>query len=105
VTKQGLFLVRLLLAVAGMLAVLALAVATGLAASGDVPRWARDQNCDGRVSVAEWFDVGFDDGWRPAVGGPAGCMEAFRFKDGLPDVVWCGLPPRCTPGRRSPPTL
>jgi len=66
-----------------------------LAVLSPVPTWARDLNCDGRVSIAEWYEAGIDHGWRSAVGGPSGCMEVFRFKDGLPDVLWCDQAPRC----------
>jgi hypothetical protein len=63
---------------------------TVVAALGDVPWWARDLNCDGHVSIGEWYDAGIDHGWRGSMRGePAGCMVAFEFKDGLRDVLWC----------------
>ena len=88
------------LVVAGTLLLLfvVLALVTVLAARGDVPTWARDLDCDGRVSIEEWYAAGIDHGWRPAVRGPPGCMEVFRFKDGLPDVLWCQQSPRCRRG-------
>jgi hypothetical protein len=45
--------------------------------------------------MSEWYDLGIDHGWRPAVGGPSDCMEVFRFKDGLPVVLRCDSEPRC----------
>jgi hypothetical protein len=89
---------RLVLAGVVLLVLVVLTFVTVLAARGNVPTWARDLNCDGRVSIAEWYEAGNDHGWRPAVGGPPGCMEVFRFKDGLPDVLWCEQSPRCRPG-------
>lgn len=57
------------------------------AVRSDVPGGARDLDCDGSVTLAEWYRGGLDQGWRPAGPGTGGCMEVFRFKDGLPDVV------------------
>ncbi len=79
----------------GLATVLASSCPTALATLGDVPTWARDADCDGHVSVGEWYDLGIDHGWRPAVGGPHDCMEVFRFKDGLPVVLRCESEPRC----------
>ena len=87
-------------ALAGTAVLGVVALPTVLAALGDVPTWARDLNCDGRVSIAEWYEAGIEHGWRSAIGGPTGCMEVFRFKDGLPDVLWCERPPRCRRSQR-----
>jgi hypothetical protein len=57
--------------------------------------WARDLNCDGQLTIRERFEGGLDYGWRASVTGPPGCMEAFRYKDGIPDVLWCGDPLTC----------
>lgn len=73
---------------------------TMIAVMGDVPAWARDLNCNGRVSVAEWYDAGIDHGWRRAVGGPTDCMEVFRLKDGIAVVLRCETNPRCRPPPR-----
>jgi hypothetical protein len=86
---------RLWVAVVAACAAAVLAVPIMLAASGDVPFWARDADCDGRVSLGEWLDLGIDYGWRPAIRGPPDCMEVFRFKDGLPVLLRCDSALRC----------
>jgi hypothetical protein len=68
---------------------------TILAANAKVPGWARDFDCDGRVSIVEWYAGGLDHGWRASPGGPPGCREAFRYKDGMADVTWCEASPHC----------
>ena len=70
---------------------------TTLAALGEVPTWARDLNCDGHVDMGEWFDLGIDHGWRPAIGGPSDCMEVYSFKDAMPVVLRCETSPHCRP--------
>lgn len=72
-----------------------LAWPTIFSAISEVPRWARDMDCDGKVSISEWYTGGIDRGWRPATGGPSGCMEVYRIKDGALEVVRCEEPPRC----------
>jgi len=69
--------------------------ATTQAARGAVPTWARDLDCDGHLSVGEWFEAGLDYGWRSVAGNAQGCSQVFRLKDGLPGTTWCGTPPRC----------
>jgi hypothetical protein len=93
---------KLALLVTGAVLVSApLAWATFHAARGVDP-WAvpwerRDLDCNGSVSIAEWYAAGLDYGWRPALNGPTGCWEVFSLKDGLPVTVWCAESTRCRP--------
>lgn len=87
------------------LAVLALVVLAGvgytaIAWRAGPPSAARDLDCDGVVSVSEWFSAGVDHGWRKATDGTPGCMEIFALKDGLPIVCVCEQEPLCRPARR-----
>jgi hypothetical protein len=74
-------------------------LATTLAATSDVPWSRRDLDCSGHLSIAEWYAAGLDHGWRPATGGPPGCWEVFRYKDGLEVTVWCPASPECRRAR------
>ena len=79
----------------GALLLAILGVPVWFVARGDVPWSARDLDCDGSVSMGEWFWGGLDFGWRPATGGPPGCMEVYSLKDGLPVVLRCPPEPVC----------
>lgn len=59
----------------------------------DMPFWAYDQDCDGRVTAYEWLWGGFDQGFKTG----DGYWEVFEYKDGLPVARWRGAPLRCTP--------
>lgn len=76
-----------------------LACVTVVAARGvkpwSVPWSKRDLDCNGSVSIVEWYTAGLDYGWRTAFDGPPGCWEVFSLKDGLPVTVWCPASPPC----------
>src|SRR5437763_15700577 len=77
-----------------------LAYLTMAAWNNPVPSGARDLDCDGSVSVSEWYSAGLDHGWRPASDGTTGCMEVFSRKDGLPGGCVCEQSPRCRIARK-----
>ena len=77
-----------------------LAYLTMAAWNNPVPSGARDLDCDGSVSVSEWYSAGLDHGWRPASDGTKHCMEVFSLKDGLPVVCMCERAPRCRTARK-----
>jgi hypothetical protein len=89
---------RALLAAIGLL-LLGGASYTAIVWKDGPPSAARDLDCDGVVSLSEWYSAGLNDGWRSAIDGTPGCMEVFALKDGLPIVCVCAQEPRCRPAR------
>jgi len=77
-----------------------LAYLTMAAWNNPVPAGARDLDCDGSVSVSEWYSAGLDHGWRHASDETTGCMEVFSLKDGLPVVCVCEQSPPCRIARK-----
>lgn len=63
--------------------------------ASSVPDEARDFDCDGTVTLREWFAAAGDYGWRESLSSPGECMEVFAYKDGLPVVLHCAAEPRC----------
>jgi hypothetical protein len=71
------------------------AYTVNVARTNGIPAAARDLDCDGEVSLVEWYSAGLNYGWRRATDGSSGCMEVFALKDGLPVVCVCEHEPRC----------
>jgi hypothetical protein len=92
-TIRTFLLVAVVVVVVAPIACVTLIAAPGGALS--VPSSKRDLDCDGSISMSEWYAAGLEDGWRPATYGPAGCWEVFRLKDGMPVTVWCPASPAC----------
>ena len=72
---------------------------TAIAWHDGPPSAARDLDCDGVVSLSEWYSGGLNHGWRKPTDGTPGCMEVFALKDGLPVVCVCAQGPHCRPAQ------